>query len=178
MYLDVTRLPRQSLYQGSINLASVVWGLRTTIDEWAASELVKPNDSFGFAMANADKASSWDDPYAFVDFVVGWGPQADRYIANAVRKLRAALRTTLDTLFIRINNPDNFRDVVESQEADGSFAWGDFPCGGATFVRVGDLFLPCAVSALKEVEDDAAAKSIGGHVGAMMLKIRNPDEFA
>jgi hypothetical protein len=34
------------------------------------------------------------------------------------------------------------------------------------------------VSALKEVEDDAAAKSIGGHVGATMLKIGNPDEFA
>jgi hypothetical protein len=124
MHLDVTRLPRHSLYRGSLNLASVVLDMRSSIEDWVNSGLVKPNDSFGFAMANPDKASSWDDPYAFVDFVVGWGPHADRYIANAVRKLRAALRTNLDTLLIRINNPGHFRDIVESQQANGSFAWG------------------------------------------------------
>jgi hypothetical protein len=178
MHLDVSRLPRESLYEDTINLASVVLSMRPSIEDWATSGLVKPNNSFGFAMAFANENIPWDSPEAFVSFVVGWGPEGDRYIANAVRKLRAALRERLDTLTMRLEFPEKFQDNVESQEADGSFAWGDFPWGGATFVNVGDLTLPCSVSALKEVEDDAAAKSIGGHIGAAMLKVRNPKEFA
>jgi hypothetical protein len=81
-------------------------------------------------------------------------------------------------LWLRQSEPHSFEQVVAQQEEDGSFRWGDFPWGGATFVTVGKHILPCAVSALKEVEDDAAAKAIAGHVGATMLKLDNPNEFA
>jgi hypothetical protein len=183
MKLDVSSLPTEGLYSqagGEIDLAEIVLGLRPTIDEWMRTQLVEQTDSFGFAIANpaVDTHDEWDNPGRFVWFVVGWGPASDRYIANAVRKLRPALRWGEDTLDMRINRPHAFINIVKEQEEDGSFEWGDFPKGGATFVRVGGLILPCSVSCFKEVEDDAVAKTCGGHTGATMLKLLNSEEFA
>ncbi len=183
MKLDVSSLPRVAFYGSGdeeIELATIVLELGDTILLWERTSMIIANDSFGFAMANpfVDVSLLWDDPYKFTWFTSGWGPDADRYIANAVRKLRAALRLGRDTLDLRITDPNAFIDIVDEQEPDGSFEWGDFPWGGATFVRVGDLVLPSAVSCLNEVEDDVVAKTISGHVGAKMLKLRDSAEFA
>lgn len=193
-FLDVRTLPTEAMYgEGALktNLAAIPHRMRTAFDVMAKAEagLIKANDSFGCALArpfNSDEASSfkpwaWDDPQDFVLFVAGWGPERNRYIANAVRKLRPALREQVDTLLMRCA-PESYGDVepVESAElVDGEwrFPWGDFPWGGATYVHVGGLCLPVAVSCLLEVEDDAIAKLIGGSVGAEMLKIDHPEEF-
>lgn len=187
MLLDVTRLPRQALYgpEGRrMNLASIVLGMANTVDDWSRLQalpndgtLVKPNDSFGFAMAKPDAVDggNWDDPYDFVWFVAGWGPEGNRYIANAVRKLRALLRTGHDTLQLRLRFPEYFKDQVGSSSGANRFEWGDFADGGAKLVSVGYLRLPCAVSALREVEDDSVAGTIGGHIGATMLKLDHPE---
>lgn len=183
MKLDVSRLPTEAIFKtgegdAQINLAEIPRRMRPAISELARARLIENKNSFGFAAAKPSPASfHWDDPYEFTWFVAGWGTDRDRYIANAVRKLRAALRAGYDTLEMRILYPGTFHDTVESKEDDGSFEWGDFPWGGATFVRVGKLLIPSSVSCLLEVEDDAVAKAIGGLIGAQILQISNPDEF-
>jgi hypothetical protein len=184
MKLNVSSLPREALYgpEGSqVDLASIVTGLRPIIDHMATDHIVKEHASFGFALAHYH-FTHWDDPQQFTWLVVGWGSDGDRYIANALCKLRATLREHCDTLSIRQQYPSlrHFRDVIETQkrDEDGLFAWGDFPWGGATLVHSGDFILPCAVSCLKEVEDDAVAKMIGGFIGAAMLKLDYPHKFA
>ena len=185
MRLDVSILHRKALYSIGNNscwLENIVSSAKESIRQLASATLIKANNSFGFALGDAVQETNqknWDNPYEFVWFVTGWGPDANRYIANAVRKLRPALRTGNDTLWLRQNAPHLFQDIVESKQGDANpFEWGDFPWGGATFVEVGDLILPCAVSALKEVEDDAVAKLLGGLIGATILKMNHPDEFA
>lgn len=179
--IDVSRFPRELLFgppDNQVDLGSVVMGLRSTFDSWAREGLVKKHSSFGFAVADpSSRFMDYNNPYDFVWFVVGWGEEGDRYIANAVRKLRSALRFHRDTLDLRLSMPEGFQDTVPSVDENGEFPWGDFPWGGATFVRVGGITLPCSVSTLKEVEDDAAAKTIGGHIGATMLRVDHPSEF-
>lgn len=185
MNLDITSFSREAKFGvggEAIDLASVVVScLAPVIKPWTKAELLEETDNFGFAMAypGLDYASVWDDPSAFTWFVVCWGHEGHRYAANALRKLRPALRWQRDTLELRLNqrDPEPFQDVVTSSKGDKTFVWGDYPWGGATFVRVGNFVLPCAVSCYKEVEDDAVAKTIGGHVGATMLKIKDPEEF-
>lgn len=181
MLLDVTRLPRQALYgpeENAVDLAATAAGLREAVDSWAQTGYVKKNTSCGFAAAHPDSFSDWDDPYKSTWFVAGWGPDADQYIANAVRKIRAVLRTRKDTLALRLTAPELFQDPVESKQADGGFPWGDFPWGGGTLVSVGNIVIPCAVSALWEVEDDAVAKAIGAFVATDMLRRDQPHMFA
>jgi hypothetical protein len=183
--LDVGKLPQHAHYgtdTRETDLAYEVTRMRTTIGLWEQIKLVKPNKSFslGFAAARPKLnpvRPEWDDPYDFVWFVAGWGPDGDRYIANAVRKLRPSLRTGRDTLDLRLAKSDQFEDVVESA-VDGKFPWGDFPYGGATIVRTGNIILPCAVSGFHEVEDDTAAKAIGGRIGSTMLQMDYPELFA
>ena len=186
MNLDVSRLPQEAFVgEGSarMRLESIPARLSGVVDDMARAGLIKANMSFGCAFAKPAEELSWvgyedwNDPYSFVWFVAGWGPDRDRYIANAVRKLRASLREDKDTLTLRIKCPGAFVDVVNSVDEDGSFPWGDFPWGGATFVHVGDIVIPTAVSCLREVEDDAIAKLLGGLVGAESLKIKMPEEF-
>lgn len=184
MLLDVASLPRtapcESVADGkSTDLATVASSLRPTINQWAADGLIKANDSFGFAAAHIDSKSgwSWDHPEQFIWFVIGWGPEGDRYIANAVRKLRPTLRINRDTLMLRVESPRLFRETVDSTSADGSYPWGDFPWGGGTLVPVGPLVIPCAVSGLREREDDWVAKTIGGLIGTTMLSLRYPNLF-
>ena len=150
MLLDVSRLPRRGLWapdetSTAVDLATVVREMRTTIDQWADDGLIKPHASFGFAAAHNDSLAAgredWDDPYRFTWFVVGWGTDGDRYVANAVHKLRALLRTGFDTLLLRQGEPGLFDTKVESMEADGTFLWGDFSWGGATVVQIGNLVI-------------------------------------
>ncbi len=186
--LDVSRLPTSAEYGTDLDtydLSKLIARLQPAIEVMAKRRLIKDKDSFGCAVAKPTHLSyQWDDPYAFTWFVAGWGKDPQQYIANAVRKLRPGLREGEDTLTLRTEaitkgeeTSSRFRDVVGKKEADGSFKWGDFPWGGMTFVRVGNLLLPVAVSCLFEVEDDAIAKLAGGLVGAEMLKIIYSSEF-
>lgn len=175
--LDVSRFPTERLYGApgkKCNLASVIWPIRTFVDDLGRGEtpLVEKNLSFGFAMADPwrDYYSAWNSPYELVWFVGGWGPERDRYIANAVRKLRASARTQYNTLELRLRASELFRGAVESQEPDGAFAWGDYPWGGAVFLPFGGVTLLGAVSGLSEDEDAAIAAAILGLVGSQMHK--------
>lgn len=170
--LDVTSLPRECLYgkgEPELDLAGIVTDLRNAVEDLAHAELIKHNASFGFAMANPAENyhEVWDRPEKLVWFVAGWGVDRDRYIANAVRKMRAAARQNHDTLSL---GHDDFNLTVESQEPDGSFAWGDFPYGGAAFAEIKGYRLLGGVSCLTEVEDHAVASLILGLVGAKMLE--------
>lgn len=187
--LEVSRFPNEQLLapmegrEGEpINLGSIVHMMRGSIDYWATMGLIKPNDSFGFAMAepNGDWHEVWDDPYALTWLVGGWGPDRDRYVANAVRKMRAAARAGVnDTLEMRLEPSsdlvESFRDVVASVEPDGTFLWGDFPWGGAVYQDYGPLNLLGAVSALSEEEDHAVASGILGLIAVQILRLRPVD---
>jgi hypothetical protein len=191
--LDVSKLPFERVYtceDGSrINLSTLLDSHYDAIQALAAAELIKANESFGFAMAEPmwdedletlqARDAFWDYPEHFVWFVGGWGPNRDRYIANAVRKMRALLRPVINgydgmntmfesTLDIRIS-PSFFSDTVDSQNDDGTFPWGDFPWGGAAFVRMGGLTMAGAVSCLSEIEDDMVARLILGGIGQKIV---------
>jgi hypothetical protein len=184
--LDVRELPRTALYGpegGEVDLASDVRGMRYTVQGWVRREVVRRTGSFGFAAAypGSDPLISaaqgvWNNPYRFVWFVVGWGPDGDHYIANAVRMLRPTLRTGRDTLALRLSSPDQFWNTV-APEVEGMHPWGDLPQGGATVVRVGNTIIPCAVSGFREVENDFVSRSIGAYIGATMLKVDYPETF-
>lgn len=180
--LDVSRLPANALYGpdgNQIDLASIVTRLRPAVYEMGRRELIKPVKSFGFAMAHplGTENVDWKNPYEFIWFVAGWGKDGERYIANAVRKLRATLRTGKATLVLREEGGKAFKKRVKSAEPDGSFKWGDFPWGGAVLTGVGGIVLPSAVSCLLEVEDHATALLGGGLVGGEMLKLNKPSEY-
>ncbi len=194
--LDVSTMPFEQTYvcdDGSeINLNKFLDSYYDTVQVLAASGLVKANESFGFAMAEPNDdfdAELWDKPEEFVWFVGGWGPDRDRYIANAIRKMRALLRPHEviagygsmgcdSTLELRFDFPEYFRDKVDSQNEVGTFPWGDFPWGGAAFVQMGDLILAGAVSALSEIEDDLTARLILGGFGKLIVQGNNllPDD--
>ena len=175
--LDVSSLPFDAKYEckdgTAIDMRQHLEGLRPVIEALASANYIKDKDSFGFAMmqpltepiVNEFPDDIWDKPEEFVWFVGGWGPYRDRYIANAVRKMRAMLREELPTLTLRISeSPVRFQDIVDSVNDDGTFSWGDFPWGGATLYPIGDaeVVLMGSVSALSEIEDDVVAQLILG----------------
>lgn len=180
--LDITWLPqtqRVGSESSTVNLAAMVHLLRPTIEEFARLHVIKRSLSFGFAMAPPGRAwqhwHTWNDPYQLTWFGTGWGHDRDRYVANAIRKMRAAQRVQADSLTIR-DSPEGtpfgrFSDPVQSVEEDGSFAWGDFPHGGAVFVNFGDYQLLGAVSALAPEEDHAVAAMILNVIGLQLRKV-------
>jgi|GEM_PF-1060323 len=187
--LDVSVMPSEQVFTCSdgtfINMSKFLMSHRSSLREMANSGLIKKTESFGFAMPRPrkswyDLSSDWDDPESFIWFVGGWGPQQDRYVANAIRKLRALLRyldkytannvKSLSTLDLRFFMPNLFEDVVNSANEDGTFSWGDFPWGGAVLQQMGDLKLIGAVSALTEIEDDFITKLILGGLGQKIVK--------
>lgn len=180
--LDVTSLPREATYGppgNQTNLAALVARSRAAIYELGRGKLVKPVRSFGFAMAQPVIPSTlnWKDPNEFIWFVFGWGPVGDRYVANAVRKLRAVLRTGQDTLTLRTSGGELFKRRVATQEVDGSFRWGDFPWGGGVLTTVGDHVFAGAVSCFLEVEDHAVAHLLTATVGGMMMQLDDPQNY-
>jgi hypothetical protein len=169
--LDVTTLPDTFEYQ-HFQLADLIDTIKPTVEFWSELGVVRKVDSFGFAVSitspNLEVTEDhWDHPESYVTFVGGWGEERDRYIANAVRKMRASIRTGLDTLHM-VGGGSEFREIVASQAEDGSFAWGDFPYGGATFVNFGNYEILVAVSALTQEEDDLVAGFIGKLIGNAM----------
>lgn len=180
--LDVSSLPTQALFgpEGEqTDLAKLVKASRRAMYELGRRGLVKPVKSFGFAIARPEIPSTLNhkDPEEFIWFVCGWGPDGDRYIANAVRKLRAVLRTGKDTLTLRVEGSKAFKKRVPSMEKDGSFRWGDFPWGGGVLTTVGDYTLAGAVSCFLEVEDHAVAHMLNSSIGGMMMQLDQPKEY-
>lgn len=185
MDLDIARLMTQSQLPPSPtgtpedNCRRMPCRLRSTISHWAEQELVRDNPSIGIAVGHPNPlpGDDWDDPFSFIWFVTGWGENCFKYAANAVRKLRAVERTHRSTLDLRLNDPWLFQDEVESV-VDGRFPWGDFPHGGGLLVNFGGLVVPCAVSALKQDEDEATAATVGSFVAMQMLRDSRPDVLA
>lgn len=177
--LDISTMPFDQSYtckDGTvINFYDVFHQYRRMIEMQMQDGLIKQKDSFGFAMAHPQwhddredygiwtDEDVWDKPEKFVWFVAGWGPECDRYIANAIRKLRPLLRLYVGrhhggTLGIKLFGGEGFQDKVDlKNEPEGTFSWGDFPRGGAVYAQLGPLVLPVAVSALSETEDDSMA---------------------
>ena len=167
--LDVGTLPVEFDYwhnkhQSKIGLQNIVFKLEPVIESMMANGVIERHESFGFAMANPttplEYTRHWDHPEKLIGFVSYWGPDGKRYAANAVRKIRAAARTSLDTQTIRLECPDKFRDEVESVESDGTFAWGDFPYDGAVHVNTLGRHLLGAVSAYPKEQDPIVASLI------------------
>ncbi|PLS80849.1 hypothetical protein CYG49_03730 [Candidatus Saccharibacteria bacterium] len=165
-----------------ISMSGIVETLQyTLVTNMAAQGQIHYNGSFGFAMADPglhseyDTRKVWDDPYKLTWFVAGWGPERERYCANAVRKLRPAARNGIDTLDLVTGNYLPFQGVVESQpNQDGLYPWGDFPWGGATFVGFDDKLLLGAVSGLRQEEDHALAGVILNLVGLQLFRADHP----
>ena len=173
--LDMSRIPTFVEYH-DINLAGEVSKLlRHTTPQWAADGLIKSNDSFGMAMAKIMTdgeyyADCWDNPYELIWFAAGWGPEAERYMANAIRKMRASAREGVDSLDLLEHKPRLFRDEVGSERGDREHQWGDFPWGGAAYTNFGDKRLLTAVSCLKQQEDHWVALMLGGFMATQMHK--------
>jgi len=179
--LDVTTMPSRQTYAckdgTEIDLRELLEGHWDGVQSLASSGLIKPNESFGFAMMapaidpGPAPEGLWDKPEEFVWFVGGWGPQRDRYIANAIRKIRPLVRTGYgSSLEMRFYAQGLFEDKVESSDADGSYPWGDFPWGGAVEAMYGNLSLTGAVSCLTEIEDDTIVRLILGCVAQRIIK--------
>ncbi len=168
LLLDVSTLPGGQVYAAQTD-HEVDFGdtfddqLRPVIKHMMTLNLIKKTQSFGFAMVHPDyvnRVRNWDDPSVLIWMTAGWGPDKDRYVANAARKLRLAARTGHDSIGVRERDIDR---PVDSQEPDGTYAWGDFPYGGAVWYAnpgIASNVLLGAVSALTQQEDDMIASMI------------------
>lgn len=172
--LDVSGLPISYVWNSgtpeAINLGVVTLGMKATIRQMMSRGVLTDKESFGFALADPTAVLSevWDDPSKLIAMVMYWGPDGLKYAANACRKIRPSARTGQDSETLRREHPELFRDNVESVEADGTFAWGDFPYGGATYLTVEGHLLLGAVSALPQVEDPIASRLLTGMAGLAM----------
>ena len=174
--LEIACLPTAYRFGGSLividDLAELARELtEQVIESMMDTGLLARKESFGFAMAFPEReAPTWDDPESLIAFIMHWGPEGPRYAANAVRKIRPAARTLMDTQLMRMRYPEAFTDIVESQEPDGSFAWGDFPYDGAVHLNVLGRNLLGAVSAFPKEQDPVVAALILGAIGLEMHK--------
>lgn len=184
--LDVTELPTEWVYScvdgRLIEMNYLLSAHSETLAVMAGSGVIKVSASYGFALTvpigHNDKGwevSDWDNPEKFVAFVGGRGPERDRYIANAVRKLRPWLRQAAagcefdSTLNMRQFCLQLFEQGVESQNTDGTFPWGDYPYGGAVVVSFPEFALAGAVSGFSEVQDDTVARIILGSLAEQII---------
>ena len=145
----------------------------------ATAGLVTAPEDFGYgfvfgrpmSVEDFDLGHHWNYPTEFVWCVGGYGIQAPEYIANATRKMRALLRLdTQSTLEVQQNYPDAFSDVVDSVQDDGTFAWGDFPWGGAVRITMGGMIFTCGVSGFTQRQDHAAALLLAEKLGGCFIK--------
>lgn len=176
--LDVSNLPGGRVYTMKpgydVDFGAIFDDqLRPVIEHMMTVGLITKTESFGFAMAEPDRGyrnQTWDDPSQLVWMTAGWGPEKDRYVANAARKLRVASRLKIDSIEVR---ELDIKTPVESQEPDGTYAWGDFPYGGAVWVKnafVSNVLFLSSVSALTQQEDDVIASMIPQVFGLEIYK--------
>ncbi|MFZ1250004.1 MAG: hypothetical protein WAR37_00945 [Candidatus Microsaccharimonas sp.] len=184
--LDVSVFPQEQHY---VLADGTVLEMKQTLETYyevfqqlVAQGLLNGNDNFGFAMAKPVEELDFklhkhhNKPDKFVWFVGGWGPNRDRYIANAIRKMRPLLRPEPDmpivdtsTLDFRFNDPKHFRKVVDSEQEEGVYQWGDFPYGGAVLAQYGPLILIGATSGFTEMQDDMVTRMILGGLGEQIV---------
>lgn len=168
---EISAFPTTYLHDGpnhSVDIADLVDEIKTVVEFLASQGIVKETESFGFAVAFdgfVGDPIDPDDPSEYVGFVGGWGPDKDRYIANAVRKLRVTLEIEDDSMNITHTGGNDDYNGVKSAEDDGSFLWGNFPWGGSTYTAFGKYEILVSVSALKQDEDDLVAGYIGKRIG-------------
>ena len=170
--------PTRYMYGGA-NFANRVHPfLQGAIPHWQSSGLLQRGDSFGLAIANRKYASNfravWNNPEELVGCVLGWGPERSRYIANAMRMMRAAARLGQNTLeIVESSRSSLFRDVVESQPNDKTslYPWGDYPRGGAAFSDDEDTAWLVSVDGLAQAENNMVAISVGNFLRVEAQKV-------
>lgn len=184
--LDLTALPTEWVYvcgDGTqIEMSYLLAAHGEAIAAMEATGLLEINGSYGFALsvpighgATGWEASDWDNPEKFIAYVGGRGRERDRYAANAVRKLRPWIRQAAagcefdSTLSMRQFAPELFEQGVDSQNADGTFSWGDYPWGGAVVVSFRGFALAGAVSGFSEIQDDTVARLILGALAEQII---------
>ncbi len=184
--LDVTELPTDwgySCQNGTfIGMNDLLATHGEVISALEVSGLIKTNGSYGFALSvpliphgDGWEMTEWDTPQKYVAFVGGRGPERNRYVANAVRKLRPCLRQIVGgygldgTLAMRLFAPDLFQRGVESQDDNGTFPWGDYPWGGAAVVPLPEFAIAGAISGFSEVQDDTVARVILGSLAEQII---------
>ena len=178
--LDMSLFPRIAMI-GSIELSAEIERIaRPAYEAMSAARAVQKHTSFGYAVTYPNaSAKDFNNPEKFLLLVGGWGPQWERYAANAVRKIRPVLRSRVDSLWLTVNKlsgamPDAFDDEVASANADGTFSWGDFPYGGAyTVDLIDETEVIVAVSCLAQEEDDTASRFVGGIVNQTLVRAHN-----
>lgn len=174
MILDISSLRTSFVWNRGtaheVDLHAVFYALEDLIRSMMSQGIIANRASFGFAMADprVNYREVWNDPAALTGFIAYWGPEGQRYAANAVRKMRPGAREDKDTQKMRLDHPELFRDPVESAEADGTFNWGDFPYDGAVHLHTLGYHLLGAVSALPKEEDPIPAQLILGLIGLEM----------
>lgn len=181
--LDVSKLRGpQTLDTGRTLLAMnsylAVW--EPALSAMADQGRLSSTDSFGFAMLPPlwndeleEWVCKWDKPYDYTWFAGGWGPDRDRLIANAVRKIRPLLRRDLEfsTLEMVLDSKDDpFQDKVPMQDEDGNFPWGDFGFGGAVRAFYGPLEIVGACSGFSQFEDHLVTGLILGDIAKLLLR--------
>lgn len=183
--LDVSVFPTTYEYTGTngttVELADMILDMKYMIELLAQLGVIRDTiGSFGFAVSFLEPhelENLYDDPGSFVGIVGGWGDEQHRYIANAIRKMRASARTGSDTLEMVEAGAkldfDLFTDRVES-EVKGAFPWGDFAHGGAAFVSFGDRTMLVAASFVTAEQDDLVAGFIGKLYGKAMYLADKP----
>lgn len=190
--LDVSVLPTVQAYispggNGLDVVAFLEEQVRPVISLLMTNGQIRDVDSFGFAMAMPLHRSmvtdmpavlsfgGWDDPEELTWLTWGWGPNRDRYVANAVRKMRYSART-LDDSIVTQEDPGSIDTPVDSAAEDGSFPWGDFPWGGAAYVDVEEMAFLGASSALTQREDHHVTVLILSLLANAFHKLDHPDE--
>lgn len=179
--LNISALPLDLIWNegtdGEFSLADAMSDVVPSIRQLMFDGVLADSKSFGFALANpmAILRADWNDPFKLIAMVFHYGPEGPRYAANACRKIRAAAREGKDTETLRFSPGNRFVEPVKSAEEDGTFLWGDFPFGGATFVPTPRRTLLTAVSTFPEEQDPLASRLIGSHLGLAMFK---SDEIA
>ena len=185
--LDIAALPHALTWNrgtpAATSVSALFNGIQPGIETMMRQGVITRKPSFGFALAtpDIDLTEVWDDPQQLIALVAYWGPEGPRYAANACRKIRAAAREMTDTEMLRRNFPsaEVFRNIIESNEGDTVFPWGDFPWDGAAYTDVQGRRLLGAVSALPKEQDPVVARFITGLMGhAMFLSDQRLDKDA
>lgn len=179
MNLDIRTFPFHQTGKDGLDLAECIQQSRPILEQMTALGLIGPasKGSFGFAMADPFAAMSPDgyqhlyqDPHKLVWLVGGWGPDRDRYIANAIRKMRAAARTGLDTLLLATQEqPEAVFENFSSQSSATARYEEEYGFGGATFGYYRGRCLLFSVSTYPQEHDPVASLLVGSVIAAHLL---------
>src|SRR6266542_3906189 len=154
-------LPRHYSMEGSDVADQLRRLVVPAVETWRKDGLIASSMSLGLVVANPEYAGRfhhiWDKPEALAGFTVSWGSESQVLLVDALRMMRAAARTSCDTLVMRGDEDfgeTKFRDEVVSREEDGTMPWGDLSQGGACYAGEGNLQWLVAVAGLEEPEND------------------------